>query len=140
MSIKLEWIEQTGKYSHHIRKGPVSFSVLFVFLTIHRSLNEKKKNSFIALPFYFLLGPNNVTLLSVYLIWLHILRKQESHLTHLLVAAGLVTEVVTLAELAGIPSLSEFPILLSHFTAYLFFNESKVSHGYGSWRWKTSNS
>ena len=84
------------------------------------------------MPLYFFLCPNDVTLLSVWLIGLWTPGEQASHVTYLLITAGFGRDVVKLIERADRPTLSsEFLIWLSHFTVYLFSISQKMSMGAG---------
>ena len=144
MSVNLEWTGQMAKYSHLMGKGSVAFpfcAICFSSNCSHSFELKKKKKSFTGLPFYFFLRPNDVTLLSVWLIGLWTPGEQESHVTYLSITAGFGREVVKLVEIADRPTLSsELLIWLSHFTVYLFPISQKMSSRYGCWRWKTNNS
>lgn len=135
MSINLEWIGQMGKYSRHMGKGSVAYSFCAICFSSNcsYSFELKKKNSFPSLPFYFFLCPNDVTLLSVWLIGLWTPGEQESHVTYLSITAGFWRDVVKLVEIADRPTLSsEFLIWLSHFTEYLFQLVKKCLAGMGA--------
>lgn len=143
MSVNLEWIGQMGKNSRHMGKGSVAYSFCAICFSSNcsHSFELKKKKSFTSLPFYFFLCPNDVTLLSVWLIGLWTPGEQESYVTYLSITAGFGRDVVKLVEIADRPTLSsEFLIWLSRFTVYLFSISQKMSSRYGCWRWKTNNS